>query len=86
MPYGGSGYYHPDAANEADRKAVNDWIRVAGHFDAVIDFDALVRDPAQPKKLRKEFDSGDGLHPSAAGYRFMGEAVPLALFTDGGRR
>src|SRR5579859_1016954 len=38
-PFGGSDYYHPDAANEADRQAVNRWIRAAGHFDAVIDFD-----------------------------------------------
>lgn len=81
MPDGSSGYYHPDAANEADRKAVNDWIRATGHFDAVIDYDRLMRDPAQPNRLRREFDSGDGLHPSAAGYRFMGEAVPLTLFT-----
>jgi lysophospholipase L1-like esterase len=85
-PYGGSGYYHPDAANEADRRAVNDWIRTRGNVDAVVDFDALMRDPAQPNRLRKEFDSGDGLHPSAAGYRFMGEAVPLTFFTIGARR
>jgi lysophospholipase L1-like esterase len=86
MPYGASGYYHPDAANEADRRAVNDWIRAHGNVDAVVDFDALMRDPAQPDRLRKEFDSGDGLHPSPAGYRFMGEAVPLSLFTSGARR
>lgn len=81
MPDGSSGYYHPDAANEADRKAVNDWIRAPRHFDAVIDYDRLMRDPVQPNRLRKEFDSGDGLHPSAAGYRFMGQAVPLSWFT-----
>ena len=80
MPYGGSGYYHPDAANEADRQAVNAWIRAPGHCDAVIDFDALMRDPAHPNRLRKEFDSGDGLHPSDEGYRMMGKAVPLSLF------
>jgi lysophospholipase L1-like esterase len=85
MPYGASGYYHPDAANEADREAINSWIRSAGHFDAVIDFDALMRDPKQPSRLRKEYDLGDGLHPSAAGYQAMGEAVPLSLFS-GGRR
>jgi len=51
----------------------------------VIDFDALMRDPAQPTRLRKDYDSGDGLHPSAAGYRAMGVAVPLGLFS-GGRR
>jgi lysophospholipase L1-like esterase len=85
MPYAGSGYYHPNATNEVDREAINTWIRVRGNFDAVIDFDALVRDPAQPTRLRKDYDSGDGLHPSATGYRAMGEAVPLSLF-GGGRR
>ena len=86
MPYGASGYYHPDAPNEADRDAVNDWIRTPGNFDAVVDFDALMRDPAQPQRLSKAFDSGDGLHPSPEGYRFMGEAVPLSLFADARRK
>jgi lysophospholipase L1-like esterase len=85
MPYGTSGYYHPDAANEADRQAINSWIRSPGHFDGVIDFDALMRDPTQPSRLRKDYDSGDGLHPSAAGYRAMGAAIPLSLFS-GARR
>lgn len=80
MPYGGSAYYHPDAANEADRQAINRWIRSPGHVDAIIDFDALMRDPAQPDRLRKKYDSGDGLHPSIAGYRMMGDSVPLSLF------
>lgn len=80
LPYGGSAYYHPDAANEADRQAINAWIRTAGNFDAVIDFDAVMRDPARPMFLRKDVDSGDGLHPSIDGYRVMGEAVPLSLF------
>lgn len=79
MPYAGSGYYHPDAQNEADRQAVNRWIRTPGNFDAVIDFDAAMRDPADPKRLRKNYDSGDGLHPSIAGYAAMAQAVPLAL-------
>jgi len=79
-PYVGSGYYHPTPPNEADRQAVNQWIREAGHFDAVIDFDAVVRDPAHPEQLQPAYDSGDHLHPSPAGYKAMGEAVPLALF------
>ncbi|UYY78230.1 SGNH/GDSL hydrolase family protein [Sphingomonas sp. R1] len=79
MPYAGSGYYHPDAQNEADRQAVNRWIRTPGNFDAVIDFDAAMRDPADPKRLRKDYDSGDGLHPSVTGYAAMASAVPLAL-------
>lgn len=75
MPYAGSGYYHPGRESEADRRAVNAWIRAPGHFDAVIDFDALTRDPADPLRLRKAFDIGDGLHPSTAGHRAMGEAA-----------
>ena len=82
MPYGASGYYHPDAANEADRAAINAWIRKPGNVDAIVDFDALMRDPAHPERLRKEFDSGDGLHPSPEGYQFMGSAVPLSLFAS----
>lgn len=82
MPYGASGYYHPDAANNADRDAVNAWIRAPGHVDAVLDFDALMRDPAHPNRLKNQFDSGDGLHPSPEGYRFMGTIVPLSLFTN----
>jgi lysophospholipase L1-like esterase len=81
MPYGASGYYHPDTANEADRAAVNAWIRAPGNFDAVIDFDAALRDPADPLRLRADLDSGDGLHPSIAGYQAMADAVPLSLLS-----
>jgi lysophospholipase L1-like esterase len=80
MPYGGSSYYHPDAADEADRETINAWIRAPGHFDAVIDFDKLMRDPKRPAYLRPDYDLGDGLHPSVKGYEAMGEAVPLSLF------
>jgi len=80
LPDGTSDYYHPDARNEADRQAVNAWIRAPGNFDAVIDFDAVMRDPADPRRIRAAFDSGDGLHPSVAGYRAMAAAIPLRLF------
>jgi lysophospholipase L1-like esterase len=79
LPYAGSGYYHPDAANEADRKAINDWIKAPGNFDGVVDFDAVMRDPARPTYMLAAYDSGDGLHPSVAGYQAMADAVPLAL-------
>jgi lysophospholipase L1-like esterase len=79
-PYGGSDYYHPGPLSEADRQEVNAWIRAAGHFDAVIDFDSVVRDPQHPDRLLPAFDCGDRLHPSPAGYRAMGEAVALSLF------
>ncbi len=76
-PYVGSGYYQPAVHNEEDRQALNQWIRSAGVFDAVADFDAALRDPAQPERLAKALDVGDGLHPSIAGYRAMADAVPL---------
>jgi lysophospholipase L1-like esterase len=79
-PYVGSDYYHPGPLSEADRVAVNAWIRAAGHFDAVVDFDAVVRDPQQPDHLLPAYDCGDHLHPSPKGYRAMGEAIPLTLF------
>ena len=81
-PYVGSDYYHPGPLSEADRQAVNAWIRAAGHFDAVIDFDSVVRDPQHPDRLLPAFDCGDHLHPSPAGYRAMGEAVQLGLFVQ----
>ncbi len=79
-PYVGSGYYHPGPLSEADRQAVNAWIRAAGHFDAVIDFDAVVRDPQQLDRLLPLYDCGDHLHPSPAGYKAMATAIPLSLF------
>ncbi len=79
-PYVGSDYYHPGPLSEADRVAVNAWIRAAGHFDAVVDFDAVVRDPQRPDHLLPAYDCGDHLHPSPKGYRAMGEAIPLSLF------
>ncbi|QBQ39556.1 SGNH/GDSL hydrolase family protein [Pseudoduganella plicata] len=77
-PYAGSDYYKPAPVNEADRRQLNDWIRSAGVFDGVADFDAALRDPARPELIRKEYDKGDGLHPSPAGMRALAEAVPLA--------
>ena len=80
MPYGGSEYYHPTPENEADRQALNAWIRTPGNFDAVIDFDRVMADPTRPDRLHPDVDSGDGLHPSMAGYLAMGDAVPLTVF------
>jgi len=81
-PYVGSNYYHPGPLSEEDRQRVNQWIRAAGHFDAVIDFDSVVRDPQHPDRFLPAYDCGDHLHPSPAGYRAMGNAVPLALFAQ----
>jgi lysophospholipase L1-like esterase len=79
-PYVGSEYYHPGPLSEADRQLVNQWIRATGHFDAVIDFDAVVRDPQHPDRLLPAYDCGDHLHLSVEGYKVMGGAVPLDLF------
>jgi lysophospholipase L1-like esterase len=79
-PYVGSDYYHPGPLSEADRLAVNQWIR--GHFDAVIDFDAVLRDPAHPDHLLPAYDCGDHLHPSPRGYRAMGLAAAQLLARD----
>jgi len=79
LPYGGSKYYHPGPESEADRQAVNAWIRAAGHFDGVVDFDQVMKDPAHPNNLSPAYDSGDGLHPGPAGYKVMGDAVSLKL-------
>jgi lysophospholipase L1-like esterase len=75
-PYAGSGYYAPQAANEADRQAYNRFVRESGTFDGVADFDAALRDPARPDYLLKAYDN-DGLHPNKAGYQAMADAVPL---------
>ncbi len=79
-PYVGSDYYHPGPLSESDRQTVNAWIRERSHFDAIIDFDRVVRDPQHPDRLLPDYDCGDHLHPSPAGYRAMGEAIQLNLF------
>lgn len=64
---------------EQVRRAVNQQIRSGEVFDGVVDFDAALRDPAHPARLRKAYDSGDHLHPSDNGYRAMAQAVDLHL-------
>ena len=78
LPFEGAGYYN--AAVEPKRAALNDFIRHGGWFDAVIDFDAVMRDPAHPTMILPAFDSGDHLHPNDAGYAAMGNSIDLALF------
>jgi len=79
-PFVGSSFYHANAKNEADRQAVNAWIRA--HFDGVIDFDKVVRDPAHPELMLLEFDSGDHLHPGPAGFAAMANLIPISLFVN----
>ncbi len=78
-PYHGAGYYTENG--EAIRKAVNDWIRTGGAFDGVVDFEAAVRDPNHPDTFLPADDPGDHLHPNDAGYKVMGDAIDLKLFT-----
>jgi lysophospholipase L1-like esterase len=73
-PYAG----HYSIEKDRMRQQVNHWLRTAGLFDAVVDFDAVLRDPARPQRLRTEFDSGDHLHPGDAGYRAMAAAIDVA--------
>ena len=80
LPFGKSFYDSP--AHETARETVNDWIRTSGKFDAVIDFDAAMRDPQNPSCLQSIADSGDHLHPNEAGYKMMADAIDLKLFKN----
>lgn len=68
------------AEKEGKRGRVNEWIRTGGAFDAVIDFDAQLRDPEHPLRMLPIYDNGDHLHPSDLGYNRMGDIIDLALF------
>ncbi|MEV5608818.1 SGNH/GDSL hydrolase family protein [Streptomyces sp. NPDC052225] len=68
------------AAADAERAAVNSFVRGAGSgFDGVLDFDAVLRDPAHPSRMRPEFDSGDHLHPGDAGLKALADSVDLRV-------
>lgn len=88
MPFAGAlpgtpldDYYHPD--KDALRRQLNAWLRTDGPFDAVIDLDAALRDPADPSRMAAAYDSGDHLHPGDAGNRAMAEAVDLDVLLGG---
>ena len=80
-PYEGADYYSDDG--EAERQAVNQWIRTGGAFDGVLDFDAAVRDPNHPAQFREGYHSGDHLHPSTTGYKAMADAIDLRVLRKG---
>lgn len=77
-PFEGAAYY--SEAGEQVREQVNEWIRSGKAFDAVVDFDAITRDPAHPKQIRPDFNIRDHLHPNDAGYKAMADAIDLSLF------
>jgi len=78
-PYTGAGYMSP--AGEVVRQALNQWIRTTHEIDGFIDFDKATRDPANPAVYLPAYDHGDHLHPSDPGYKAMGDAIDLNLFT-----
>jgi lysophospholipase L1-like esterase len=80
-PFNGSLYNDPTGAREATRQRVNNFIKTSGAFEAVIDFDAILKDPQAPQNLNPAFSSGDGLHPNVAGYQRIADAFPLDIFT-----
>lgn len=78
-PYKGCGYYSDEG--ETVRSGLNAWIRSSHVFDGVVDFDKATRDPQHPLRFLPQYDSDDHLHPNDAGYKAMGDAVDLGLFT-----
>lgn len=81
LPFGGNaGYDDAAGVREETRLAVNEWIRASGRFDAVVDFDAVVRDPGEPRRLLPVADEGDHLHLNPTGYRMLADAAPARLF------
>ena len=79
-PFANDTFGFDTPANRAARLVVNRWIRTSGAYDGVVDFDAALRDPADPERIRPDLDSGDHLHPNDAGAAALANAVPLRLF------
>lgn len=72
---------YSDPIRENARNRVNQWIKTSGAFDAVVDFDKILRDPKNSTQLNPKFNSGDFLHPNVAGYQAVADAFPIDLFT-----
>jgi lysophospholipase L1-like esterase len=71
---------YADATREATRQRVNTWIRESGRFDAVVDFDAILRNSSAPSQLDSRYHGGDFLHPNVAGYQLLADRFPLGIF------
>lgn len=67
------------AAKDTLRSEFNDWLRKPDLIDGLVDFDAVLRDPDEPSRLRPSFDSGDRLHPGDVGNKAMAAAISLEL-------
>jgi lysophospholipase L1-like esterase len=76
-PFEGSANFTPEG--EATRQAFNRWLRTSGEYDGVLDFEATVRDPAQPARMLEKYSAADNLHPNDAGYEALGAAVDLSV-------
>jgi len=75
------GYY--SEKRDKLRLEVNEWIKTSGEFDAVVDLDAIIRDPARPEHFKAEYDSGDHLHAGPAGNKAIADAMTMeVLFGD----
>ncbi|KAJ2892496.1 GDSL-like Lipase/Acylhydrolase [Zalerion maritima] len=79
-PCSGPGQSYGEGYRENTRQTLNEWIRNSGRFDGVVDFDKMVRNPANETMLLGEYDDGDYLHLNPLGYQKMAEAVDLSLF------
>lgn len=77
-PYGDSDMYSPEG--DKAREQINTWIRTSGAFDAVLDLDAVWRDPADPSHIRDDLHMGDNLHGNDAGYAALAQSIDLTLF------
>lgn len=77
-PFQGASYYSD--YGEQTREAVNKWILTSGAFDATVDFDKVVRNPANPEQILPSFNISDHLHPNDAGYKAMADAIDLSVF------
>jgi lysophospholipase L1-like esterase len=77
-PYEGAAYY--SETGEVMREAVNNFIRTSGAYDAIVDFDKVERDPANPNQLLPAYNIADHLHPNDAGYKAMADSIDLSLF------
>ena len=82
IPFEGSTLPGNTALGEANRLAVNEWIRNSGAYDAVVDFDLATSDPKHSARLSPAYDSGDHMHPNDVGYQAMAEAIDLSLFDE----
>jgi lysophospholipase L1-like esterase len=78
IPYKGAAYFSEEG--EAARQAINKWMRESGEFDAVLDFDSVLKDPGDPAQIADGMHIGDFLHGSDAGYQRIADSIDLSLF------